>query len=81
MEPRDSPDAQWATLQVSNDDGEWVIDDSFFILVNAAHEGVEFVMPPSPMASPGARFSTRRTSPIRSLTRRLAKRSSWVAAR
>ena len=36
------------TLQVSNEDGDWVIDDSFFILVNAAHEGVEFVIPPSP---------------------------------
>ncbi len=24
------------TLQVSNEEGEWVIDDSFFILVNAA---------------------------------------------
>jgi glycogen operon protein len=40
------------TLQVSNDDGEWVIDDSFFILVNAAHEGVEFVVPPSPTGKP-----------------------------
>ncbi len=36
------------TLQVSNDDGEWVIDDSFYILVNAAHEGVEFAIPSSP---------------------------------
>jgi glycogen operon protein len=36
------------TLQVSNEDGEWVIDDSFFLVVNAAHEGVEFVIPPSP---------------------------------
>jgi glycogen operon protein len=40
------------TLQVSNDDGEWVIDDSFLILVNAAHEGVEFVIPPSPTGKP-----------------------------
>jgi isoamylase len=37
---------------VSNDDGEWVIDDSFLILVNAAHEGVEFVIPPSPTGNP-----------------------------
>jgi isoamylase len=40
------------TLQVSNEDGEWVIDDSFFILVNAAHEGVEFVLPASPSGKP-----------------------------
>jgi glycogen operon protein len=40
------------TLQVSNEDGEWVIDDSFFLLVNAAHEGVEFVLPSSPSGNP-----------------------------
>jgi isoamylase len=40
------------TLQVSNEDGEWVIDDSFFLLVNAAHEGVEFVVPTSPSGNP-----------------------------
>jgi glycogen operon protein len=36
------------TLQVSNDDGEWIIDDSFLLLVNASHEGVEFTLPASP---------------------------------
>ena len=36
------------TLQVSNEDGEWVIDDSFLLLVNASDQGVEFVIPPSP---------------------------------
>ena len=40
------------TLQVSNEDGEWVIDDSFYILVNAASEGVEFLIPSSPSGNP-----------------------------
>ena len=40
------------TLQVSNDDGEWIVDDSFLLLVNAAHEGVEFKLPESPSARP-----------------------------
>ena len=40
------------TLQVSNEDGEWVIDDSFYLLVNAADGGVEFVLPPSPGGNP-----------------------------
>jgi isoamylase len=40
------------TLQVSNDDGEWIIDDSFLLLVNAAHEGVEFTLPESPSQRP-----------------------------
>ena len=40
------------TLQVTNEDGEWVIDDSFLLLVNAAHEGVEFNMPASPTGNP-----------------------------
>jgi glycogen operon protein len=38
------------TLQVTDEDGKWVIDDSFLILVNAAHEGVEFTLPVSPSA-------------------------------
>ncbi len=42
------------TLQVSNEDGEWIIDDSFLLLVNAAHEGVEFTLPPSPCGNPWA---------------------------
>ncbi len=40
------------TLQVSNEDGEWVIDDSFLILVNASDGGVEFVLPASPGGNP-----------------------------
>jgi glycogen operon protein len=40
------------TLQVSNEDGEWIIDDSFLLLVNAAHEGVEFTLPESPSRNP-----------------------------
>jgi isoamylase len=40
------------TLQVTNEDGEWMIDDSFFLLVNAASEGVEFTVPESPRGRP-----------------------------
>jgi isoamylase len=40
------------TLQVSNEDGEWVIDDSFLLLVNAADGGVEFALPSSPSGNP-----------------------------
>jgi isoamylase len=40
------------TLQASNEDGEWVIDDSFYLLVNAAHEGVEFILPTTPSGNP-----------------------------
>ena len=36
------------TLQISNEDGHPIHDDSFLILVNAAHEGVEFVLPTAP---------------------------------
>ena len=36
------------TLQVSDDEGRPVVDDSFLIMVNAASEGVEFVLPPTP---------------------------------
>lgn len=36
------------TLQVSDENGAWVIDDSFLLLVNAAHEGVELTLPESP---------------------------------
>jgi len=35
------------TMQVTDEDGVPVIDDSFLLLVNAAHEGVEFVLPES----------------------------------
>jgi isoamylase len=40
------------TLQVTNEEGQPVIDDSFLILVNAAHEGVEFKLPESPSKRP-----------------------------
>ena len=36
------------TLQMMDEEGRWIIDDSFFILVNAASEGVEFILPASP---------------------------------
>ena len=36
------------TLQVTDEDGDWVIDDSFLLLVNAADSGVEFKLPESP---------------------------------
>jgi glycogen operon protein len=36
------------TLQVSDEEGRPVVDDSFLIMVNAAHEGVEFILPPTP---------------------------------
>ncbi len=35
------------TLQVTNEDGQAIIDDSFLIIVNAADSGVEFTLPPS----------------------------------
>jgi glycogen operon protein len=40
------------TLQVTDEDGEPVIDCSFLLLVNAAAEGVEFVLPESPACRP-----------------------------
>jgi isoamylase len=40
------------TLQVTDEDGKWLIDDSFLLLVNAAHEGVEFILPESPSRRP-----------------------------
>ena len=36
------------TLQVTDEDGKPVIDDSFFLVVNAAQDGVEFILPPAP---------------------------------
>jgi len=36
------------TLQVTDEEGKMVVDDSFFLVVNAAQDGVEFVLPPSP---------------------------------
>jgi isoamylase len=40
------------TLQVMNEDGDWLIDDSFLLLVNASHEGVQFTLPESPSSNP-----------------------------
>jgi glycogen operon protein len=40
------------TLQVSDENGDSMQDDSFLILVNAFHEGVEFTLPPAPNGSP-----------------------------
>jgi glycogen operon protein len=40
------------TLQATDEDGRWMIDDSFLLLVNAAHEGVEFSLPDSPSGRP-----------------------------
>jgi glycogen operon protein len=36
------------TLAISDEDGHPVVDDSFLILVNAAAEGVEFMLPATP---------------------------------
>ena len=35
-----------------NEEGEPVVDDSFLLVVNAAHEGVEFTLPLSPSGMP-----------------------------
>jgi isoamylase len=40
------------TLQVSDEDGNPVVDDSFLVLMNASHEGVEFKLPPPPNGKP-----------------------------
>ena len=40
------------TLQASDENGEPLQDDSFLILVNASHEGVEFILPKYPNGSP-----------------------------
>ncbi|QHN03726.1 glycogen debranching protein GlgX [Granulicella sp. WH15] len=54
--------AQWArslalllngkTLGVTDEDGTPLCDDSFLILINAFHEGVEFKLPPPPDGTP-----------------------------
>lgn len=38
------------TLEVTDEDGKPVRDDSFFLIVNAAQDGVEYHLPPSPSA-------------------------------
>jgi hypothetical protein len=40
------------TLQVSDENGDPLEDDSFLILVNAFHEGVEFTLPTAPNGTP-----------------------------
>ena len=40
------------TLQVSDEEGNPLKDDSFLIMVNASHEGVECKLPPVPNGSP-----------------------------
>jgi glycogen operon protein len=40
------------TLQTSDEEGNPLKDDSFLILVNASHEGVEFTLPAVPNGSP-----------------------------
>jgi glycogen operon protein len=40
------------TLQVSDEDGQPIVDDSFFLIVNAAQDGVEFALPRSPSGKP-----------------------------
>jgi glycogen operon protein len=40
------------TLQVMDDEGHPVVDDSFLILVNAAAEGVEYTLPEPPDGQP-----------------------------
>jgi isoamylase len=40
------------TLQASDENGVWVFDDSFLLLVNAADQGVEFTLPESPAGKP-----------------------------
>ncbi len=40
------------TLQVSDEDGNAIIDDSFLLVVNASDQGVEFTLPTSPSEKP-----------------------------
>ncbi len=54
-EPGTAPSAlmlNGKTLGVTDEDGHPVTDDSFLILVNAYHEGVEFTLPESPKGRP-----------------------------
>jgi isoamylase len=38
------------TLQVTDEQGSPVVDNSFLLIVNAAQDGVEFILPPAPSA-------------------------------
>ena len=40
------------TLNISDEEGNPVVDDSFLLLINAYHEGVEFTRPPPPHRPP-----------------------------
>jgi len=40
------------TLQITDENGEGVVDDSFLLLINAADQGVEFTLPSSPRGKP-----------------------------
>ena len=40
------------TLQTIDESGEWIVDDSFLLLINAADQGVEFTLPSSPRGKP-----------------------------
>ncbi len=40
------------TMDVMDEDGEQVVDDSFLILVNASDQGVEYTLPPPPDGTP-----------------------------
>jgi glycogen operon protein len=40
------------TLQTSDENGHWILDDSFLLLINAADQGVEFTLPSSPRGKP-----------------------------
>ena len=39
-------------VQTSDENGQWIVDDSFLMLINAADEGVEFTLPSSPRGKP-----------------------------
>jgi glycogen operon protein len=39
------------TLQISDDDGHPILDDSFLLFINASADGVEFTLPPSPVGT------------------------------
>jgi isoamylase len=40
------------TLQTTDENGQWIVDDSFLLLINAADQGVEFTLPSSPRGKP-----------------------------
>jgi len=44
------------TLEISDADGNPVRDDTFLLLVNAYHEGVQFTLPPPPNGNPWRRI-------------------------